>query len=419
MTPILRQPTHATLVAIAALTLSAFSSGQDKSDTRVDLHATPQAGETVWFVESTASKWEEQRSDGIIKVNSVEHRTVAVHIRQVDTNGSRIIEVFLARIHGQTDSDRTTKFDSDHLDAQIRTTNTAQKRLKEVGRSVTVRIDKHGHLAGSKKAFGQKVEEAHSQLRHSDWKLAELGASAFCKLAEEPVRVTDSWNYEQPNPRNKRVTELVTASLDQLTRDTFRISQTGTLKRVRVELPPKAPNKPAGISDSFNRMMNELKLRGPKLAASQTVSRRDGLVIESQSTTSWTSGTDKNPAQTKNSYTTKLWRTAKPDCRALRDLAPANIAAAKLAKSQADVDLIAKAVRSYFVDEMKLPDQLTLLSRYSKVRPRKLQVLPEDAWGNDYKLILGEKAGSFHIASAGPDEVHGTCDDVLSNRAPR
>ena len=74
--------------------------------------------------------------------------------------------------------------------------------------------------------------------------------------------------------------------------------------------------------------------------------------------------------------------------------------------------LIMGAVRMFYVMNSALPASLEVLAKKDGRGRSQLESLPNDPWGNAYKLVLGDSPGDFKIKSAGADGKHGTDDDL-------
>ena len=82
-----------------------------------------------------------------------------------------------------------------------------------------------------------------------------------------------------------------------------------------------------------------------------------------------------------------------------------------MAKSNADVRILASAVRTYYAKQGKLPADLDALVG------SELAETPLDAWGNPYELVTGSEPQAFYVRTNGPDGEPGTNDDITSPKA--
>ncbi len=103
--------------------------------------------------------------------------------------------------------------------------------------------------------------------------------------------------------------------------------------------------------------------------------------------------------------------------RAVRSVGESVTAAeaeARIAKTNADVRMIAEAVRMYRVRKGMYPSTLSVLAEKDSRGRSELDELPDDCWGTPFRLDIDEKAKTFAVVSAGPDQTFGTADDVSS-----
>jgi hypothetical protein len=87
---------------------------------------------------------------------------------------------------------------------------------------------------------------------------------------------------------------------------------------------------------------------------------------------------------------------------------------ARQGKAQADVNMLAGAVRMYYVKNSQLPESLQDLVQKDEKGRSHIMELPTDPWGADYVLVPGKTPREFYIVSGGSDKKVGTDDDVSS-----
>jgi general secretion pathway protein G len=89
---------------------------------------------------------------------------------------------------------------------------------------------------------------------------------------------------------------------------------------------------------------------------------------------------------------------------------------AKEGKAAADVRVIAGALKQFYIDHATLPTLADLTRPDAKQRVY-LDELPLDPWQGEYVLQQqGPTVRETFVASAGPDRVLGTDDDISSRR---
>jgi hypothetical protein len=110
-----------------------------------------------------------------------------------------------------------------------------------------------------------------------------------------------------------------------------------------------------------------------------------------------------------------LRRASRQDLARLRDRVKSSLdraeQEARRAKSEADVRVLAGAVRMHYAKQGKLPKDLNALVG------AELAEVPLDAWGNPYELVAGSEPQRFYVRTNGPDGEPGTDDDITSKQA--
>ena len=84
-------------------------------------------------------------------------------------------------------------------------------------------------------------------------------------------------------------------------------------------------------------------------------------------------------------------------------------------KAEIDTKAIANAVQMYKMSKGKLPEELTVLQEKNDKGESMLSELPQDPWGNDYKLIVNNPT-DWKVISWGPDGAEGGDDDIASKK---
>jgi prepilin-type N-terminal cleavage/methylation domain-containing protein len=88
-----------------------------------------------------------------------------------------------------------------------------------------------------------------------------------------------------------------------------------------------------------------------------------------------------------------------------------NLAKAQINATRGTIKSIDTSIDSYMLEHSaKLPPSLTDIMPYLK----NAKTVPKDGWGMDFAYTPNHSDGSYKIASAGPDNVMGTEDDVTN-----
>lgn len=88
-----------------------------------------------------------------------------------------------------------------------------------------------------------------------------------------------------------------------------------------------------------------------------------------------------------------------------------NLSKAQINATRGTISALDTAIDSYMLDHSaKLPPSMQDLLPYLK----NAKGLPKDGWGKDFTYTPNNTDGSYSIASAGPDEVMGSADDITN-----
>tara|TARA_R110002072_G_scaffold25443_6_gene85200 strand:- start:155630 stop:156916 length:1287 start_codon:yes stop_codon:yes gene_type:complete len=417
----------ASLFVAVALSLNAAATAQAKDQELFDLRSKTPKGTTAWFVESTLYKQKIQTGQNEIHVDMQMDRTFGITIKQVDAKGNRIVEIEVARLTGWTKFQDGPKqvYDSEKSEMKPAVTF-IQRMMASVGNRYVARIDANGKLAGSMAGVAHEMQGKDPKVSMKTWELADLAETAFGRTPTKPIPIGGTWNFVQRGTDELAVARHATMKLAKVTEEAFEMSFIGTVEKGEQRSPPAAENDdPESIEAQTARMNKEMKISDGKLTGTQKLSRRDGLVLETESTATFDMdllGGNFNQS-IGMTVTTKLSRTDKPILKPLEQkLAEAKAAQALTAwnartgKSHTDVKMLADAVRFYYAKNSKLPASLQDLAKKDNKGRSEIVVLPADPWGNAYKLLPGDAPRRFQVISAGPDGKYETADDISSRK---
>ncbi len=90
---------------------------------------------------------------------------------------------------------------------------------------------------------------------------------------------------------------------------------------------------------------------------------------------------------------------------------------ARETKAQADVKVIAGAVRSYYAKKGTLPESLDVLAQKDDRGRSEIEELPKDPWDHDYEIREGNTRHDWEVISLGPDGV--ASEDDISSKTVR
>ncbi|MGK0299496.1 MAG: hypothetical protein ACI89X_000361 [Planctomycetota bacterium] len=418
---------RASLLVAVAFALSAPAVGQDKAPELYDLHLKTPKGTTVWFVESTTTEQTHKFGKLEFKANFQINRTFGITIKQIDAKGNRIVEIHVARIAGwaQVANATKTSYDSNdgHTEGQTgRLDASTSRMMAAVGRRYIARIDGNGKLVGSMAGIAHEMQGNHPQTSVQDWELADLAETAFGRTPAKPKAIGGTWKFVQSGTVDAiRLARHATMKLTRFSDDKLEMTLTGTVEISPIPIPPPAKGSGLGSAEAqVARMNKKVEISNGKLSGKQALSRLDGLVIatESKSTFDLDMATPGRNHTVEMIIKTNLTRTTKPDIKP-RPPRKTLSERAKTAKTQMDTKLIAGAVRMFYVKSSKLPDTLEELTKLDNRGRRALTGLPKDGWDQAYKLVVGDTPREFQVVSAGPDKKHGTADDISSRTKRR
>jgi len=382
---------------ILALCLSTALVSQD-TPKLYDLTTTAKKGTTAWFRWSRTAT-QEHADDGTALMHI--ERTYRVTIKQVTKSNGRIIELQIARAKGSLELSNQPKITFDTALKDKGNSDSANASMIEmftagVGKPFVARVDKTGKLAGSVTGV---AHEMSGDAALSQYDLLQLVESAFGKLPGDPVPVDGTW---QAGFDTNGVKLQETATLKKVDPATFTTSLTGTVVKGDAPTGPELQKHQIEFYES-------MKVSNGTSTGKQRISRRDGLVevaTHRQTCTVELTIADQT-AKSKNLLVTRLRRIAAPGSSPLDE--------ARVAKAMADTKILADQVRTFYIRNGKLPGTLAVLAKKDARGRSYLAELPNDAWGNAYKLVLGDTPRKFLVRSAGPDGKHGTEDDISSS----
>lgn len=408
------------LLVAVAFALNASATCQDEDAKLYDLHLKTPKGTTVWFVESTTNKQTHKFGRLAFGANFQIDRTFGITIKQIDARGNRIVEIHVARIAGWAKvADATkTSYDSNdgHSEGKTGRLNASRSRMMAaVGRRYIARIDANGKLVGSMAGIAREMQGKHPQTSLQEWELADLAETAFGRTPIKPTAIGSTWKFVQSGTTGAmQVARHATMKLTKVCDDKIDMTLTGTVEKGQIPIAPPAKDSGPGSAEAQVTSMNrKVKISNGKLSGKQALSRLDGLVIETESKSTF----DVDMATPGRNHTietiikTKLTRTTKPDIKPRPN--------SKIMKTLTDAKLIAGAVRMFYIKNSTLPNSLEVMATPDARGRSELEELPMDAWGNAYKLVTGATPREFQVVSAGPDNKFDTKDDISSRTKRR
>lgn len=413
----------ACLLLAVAFVLTALAIGQDETAKLYDLHVSTPTGTIVWFIESATSEQALTTGSKNPLTSFQFDRTFGITVKQVEANGNRVVEIHVARVAGWLQFGQANKklFDSDDPDAEeygkaIGNGTMTGRLMATAGRRYTARIDPNGKLVGSTAGISHEMQGETTQDGAQDWELVHLAETAFGRTPAKPTAIGGAWKFVQPG-MGPMVARHTTLTLAGVTGNAYEMVISGSVERRKAPATAKDAGQDSSEAKSIERT-NAVKIRNGKLTGKQTLSRQDGLVIETESKSTFDIHMHPDlPIRTMTMVAkTKLTRTTKPDIKPPKKR-PARKTAreqAKTVKAQTDTKLIADAVRMFYAKNSQLPDTLERLAQKDERGRSELESLPNDSWGQAFKLVPGATPREFEVVSAGPDKKHGTADDISS-----
>ena len=388
--------------ALAALTGSIAVVAQVDREEFV-LRPRLRPGQRLHVIEETRQQIEITTPDEPTTRSLEVARTLLLEVLTVTEEGAELALV-VARVHGKVSMPVGPPRSFDTLDgALLRTPKqlagvgaAVRSRIDEAGKILTVRTDVRGRitqdLEPAPQASGQEPLTAQQQAR-----LKRVVTSVFGRTSDAPVALGSTWEHvtRSPDPQLPTV-QRSQVTLTAATGELLRLQVSGTVRTDAALATPKTIQVDGAVD-------------GTQLLGRDGVLRASSLRAEARLRLP---GMEQPPATMK--LESSLRRATEAELAALRSRVKTNLARAeqeaKLNKSNADVRIIASAVRSYLVKNGDLPPDLDALVG------AELTELPPDAWGNAYTLVIGPEPGQFCVRSGGPDGEAGTGDDITSRK---
>ena len=259
-----------------------------------------------------------------------------------------------------------------------------------------VRTDARGRVTEDLQSAPQ-VERQEPLTEAQQARLRRLVTSLFGRATDAPVSQGSTWDHETRStdpqlPTVQRAEVTLSKVDDELL--TLRIAGTvatdpalATPQTIRVD----------GAIEGIQRLGRDGVLRASMLRAEAAL-RLPAM--------------EQVPASMR--LESSLRRASRQDLARLRSRVKSSLdraeQEARRAKSEADVRVLAGAVRMYYAKQGKLPADLDALVG------AELAEVPLDAWGNPYELVTGSEPQSFYVRTHGPDGEPGTDDDITSKR---
>lgn len=360
-------------------------------------------GQQLWFVEKTRQQIDITTPDAPTRKSLEIARTLMVEVNEVTDEGMELLLV-IARVHGQVGMPVGPPRSFDTLDealqrdpAQLAGVGAAvRSRIAEANKMLIVRTDARGRVTEDLEPAPQ-VERQEPLTEAQQARLRRLVTSLFGRATDAPVSQGSTWDHETRStdpqlPTVQRAEVTLSKVDDELL--TLRIAGTvatdpalATPQTIRVD----------GAIEGIQRLGRDGVLRASMLRAEAAL-RLPAM--------------EQVPASMR--LESSLRRASRQDLARLRSRVKSSLdraeQEARRAKSEADVRVLAGAVRMYYAKQGKLPADLDALVG------AELAEVPLDAWGNPYELVTGSEPQSFYVRTHGPDGEPGTDDDITSKQ---
>ncbi|MCK5943311.1 MAG: type II secretion system protein GspG [Planctomycetes bacterium] len=394
--------------AVLVSLLPTILAAQDEA--RHTLRPSCRPGQRFSFVEQVRQDVE-VRTDPTPTKRSIEiERFFLIEVTAVADDGGMTLLLTNVRVHGAVDMPAGPARRFDSLDAELQSEENlaglgepVRSRLAEAGTAFTARIDADCRVVGELKPPPKFAKQAPLD-DDQQQRLKRLVESVFGRTTKGPVVQGATWQHEiATHDRALPTVQRTDVTLKEVRDDAYLLAIAGTVRT--------AP----GVADGDKVIRIDGKLTG-----TQTIERRTGVVRDMQMTADSKlelPGMAGVPATM--TVRSQLRRASEQDRQQVRELlrraTTLSMQAAKLAKTQADVRILAMAVRAFFARNGQLPGSLDALAEPDARGRSELDEVPDDAWGNPYELVRGAEPQDFHVLSLGPDGRRGTADDI---RAP-
>lgn len=272
-----------------------------------DLRIALKKGATLWLQQETKMEQSIDMGGQAMETGNSTTYTVHLTVKEVDDKGMFVVDAKIARIAGSMSMGMMGEVEFDSIDQKADAPAEDEgddmgmgPDFDAIGRAMTSLA---GHTFVAKvNAFGKVesldgVEKALETARKkagrmgaqmlggqiNDLAMQRLVESAFGSLPEKPMAVGGTWETNDAGKsKGMNVTNKMKFTLAKLDADTIEVTAAGTIEK------PASDEAPAGDEGDEGAMAREMlakmKIENGKLGGTSKMSRKDGFLLESNST---------------------------------------------------------------------------------------------------------------------------------------
>ncbi|HEU4419626.1 MAG TPA: DUF6263 family protein [Planctomycetota bacterium] len=277
-----------------------------------DLKTVAKKGGSVWLL---LEEKEEQIFDlggQQVEVGKTTTRTLQIEVKDVDDKGNLVVDVKIARIQGAMTVPSMTGIEEVEFDSAKKTEGEEEEDTGGMGISPGAVTKAMTVLAGKSyvakvDAFGKvaSLEGVAELLKSSSQGLGGMGGgmmgavteaqlkqyveSAFGTLPDKPLAHGATWDrVDEKKGMGASLQTKLQLTLAKVDAESFEITATGTIATAAAKDGEKAAGAGEGADGeaAMREMVKNVKVKNGKISGTQRVSRQDGFVIESSSSTS-------------------------------------------------------------------------------------------------------------------------------------
>lgn len=360
-------------------------------------------GQRLWFVETTRQQIDIATPDEPTRQTLEIARTLMVEVAAVSDQGMEL-RIVVARVHGRVGMPVGPPRTFDTLDPALQRDpeklagvgSAVRSRIGEANKLLIARTDARGRVTQDLQSAPQ-VPDQEPLTAAQQARLKRVVTSLFGRAPEAPVQVGATWEHvtrsADPQLPTVQRSEVTLGKVDD---DVLTLLITGTVTTDPEHATAKTIQVD-GTIEGRQRLGRDGVVRSSALRADAAVKlpAMEQIPATMKLESSLRRATEEELAQLRSRVKPSLDRAEQE---------------ARLAKSKADVRVLAGAVRMYFAKQGKLPADLDALVG------AELAEVPLDAWGNPYELVTGSEPQSFCVRTHGPDGEPGTDDDITSKQ---
>lgn len=280
-------------LAVSFLSLLSLAPMLTAQGAEHDLGSQAAAGTTVWFAEEANNEVAIDMMGQEMNTNQKLTRTFRVTIKEVTAEGNRVVELEIARVYGVFDMPMLgeMKVDSAGTDdeddggfAMPQIDEMKEKLVELAGKKFLAKVGRDGKVVGEVRETGKEAKEGDGEHDDDDGAMKQMVESAFGYRPKTKVAEGGEWDFDQEvNSGQMPMKSKAKAKLVKVMDEQFETSIEGAVeKNPDAKIPTDDEEEAAQAAEALEGM----KIENGKLAGKQHLSRKDGLLVDSNTTMS-------------------------------------------------------------------------------------------------------------------------------------